>query len=42
MEPMPPDERRVVHLALAEDPDVTTQSVGEGEERKVIIQPKKR
>jgi spoIIIJ-associated protein len=37
MEPMPPDERRIVHLALADDPDVTTQSIDEGEQRKVVI-----
>lgn len=42
MEPMPADERRIVHLALAHHPDVTTQSTGEGDERKVIIQLKKR
>lgn len=37
MEPMPADERRIVHLALADDPDVTTQSIGEGENRKVVV-----
>jgi spoIIIJ-associated protein len=37
MEPMPADERRIVHLTLADDPDVTTQSIGEGENRKVVI-----
>jgi spoIIIJ-associated protein len=37
MEPMPADERRVVHLALADNPDVTTQSIGVGEDRKVVI-----
>lgn len=37
MEPMPANERRIVHLTLADDPDVTTQSIGEGEDRKVII-----
>ena len=42
LEPMPPDERRVVHLALAVNPDVLTQSVGEGELRKVVIMPRKR
>ncbi len=40
LEPMPPDERRVVHLALAVNPEVTTQSVGEGELRKVVIMPR--
>jgi spoIIIJ-associated protein len=42
LEPMPADERRVVHLALAVNPDVVTQSVGEGELRKVVIMPNKR
>jgi spoIIIJ-associated protein len=42
MEPMPPDERRIIHLTLAENDSVITQSFGEGEERKVVIQPKKR
>lgn len=37
LEPMPPNERRIVHLALAEDPTVVTSSVGEGESRKVAI-----
>ncbi len=37
MEPMPADERRIVHLMLADNPDVTTHSIGEGESRKVVI-----
>ena len=37
MEPMPADERRIVHLTLADDPDVTTHSIDEGEHRKVVI-----
>jgi spoIIIJ-associated protein len=37
MEPMPADERRIVHLTLADNPDITTQSMGEGENRKVVI-----
>ena len=40
MEPMPADERRIIHLALADHPDVTTESIGEGENRKVIILPR--
>lgn len=40
MEPMPAFERRVIHLALADHPDVTTESTGEGETRKVVIIPK--
>ena len=37
LEPMPAFERRIVHLALADHPDVTTQSIGVGEARKVVI-----
>ena len=40
LEPMSAYERRIVHLSLAEHPDVTTQSIGEGETRKVVILPK--
>lgn len=39
LEPMPPDERRVIHLALASQPQVTTKSIGVGNERKVMILP---
>jgi spoIIIJ-associated protein len=42
LEPMPAYERRIIHLALADHPDVTTQSIGEGETRKVVITPKRR
>jgi len=41
LEPMPPAERRIVHLALAENGQVTTGSVGEGETRKVVIYPRR-
>jgi spoIIIJ-associated protein len=41
LEPMPSYERRLVHIALRNHPDVKTQSVGEGERRKVTIVPKK-
>jgi spoIIIJ-associated protein len=39
LEPMPPNERRIVHLALAQDESVITESIGEGENRKVVIRP---
>jgi len=41
LEPMPAAERRIVHLALAEEEPVTTGSVGEGESRKVVIYPRR-
>jgi len=37
LEPMPAFERRIIHVTLADHPDVTTQSVGVGEARKVVI-----
>ncbi len=40
LEPMPPHERRIIHLALRDHATVTTESVGEGEHRKVVILPK--
>lgn len=40
LEPMSAAERRVVHMALADHPRVTTQSAGSGEERKITILPK--
>ena len=40
LEPMNPSERRAIHVALADHPKVTTQSLGEGEGRKVTITPR--
>jgi len=40
LEPMSAYERRIIHLTLADHPDVITESIGEGEARKVVIQPK--
>ncbi len=40
LEPMSAYERRIIHLALADHPDVTTESIGVGESRKVVILPK--
>lgn len=42
LEPMSPAERRVVHLALRDDSEVITQSVGEEENRKVIVSLRRR
>lgn len=40
LEPMPPYERRIIHMALRSRPDVQTKSVGEGNSRKVTIVPR--
>ena len=41
LEPMPPYERRIIHMALRDNPHVRTESVGEGSRRKVTIIPVK-
>lgn len=41
LEPMPANERRIIHLELRENPDVTTESIGEEPNRKLTISPKK-
>lgn len=40
LEPMPANERRIVHIELRDHPAVRTESVGEGHARKVTIIPK--
>lgn len=40
LEPMPASERRIIHLELRDHPGVRTESVGEGDRRKVTIIPK--
>lgn len=40
LEPMPAFERRIIHLTLANHPDVDTESTGFGEGRKIVIKPK--
>ncbi len=39
LEPMPANERRIIHLALRDDQSVTTESIGSGDQRKVTIIP---
>ena len=41
LEPMPPNERRIIHIALRDHEGVSTESVGIGDSRKVTIIPKK-
>ena len=41
LEPMPPADRRIIHTSLTDNPDVSTESTGEGEGRKVTIMPKR-
>ena len=40
LKPMTAYERRVVHMVLADKPELVTESVGEGYERKVVIKRK--
>ena len=36
-----PGQRRIIHLFLATDNEVETESLGEGEERYLLVKPKK-
>ncbi|MCJ7512484.1 MAG: Jag N-terminal domain-containing protein [Anaerolineales bacterium] len=40
LEPMPANERRIIHLELRDHPQVTTESTGEADQRKVTIIPR--
>ena len=40
MEPMPANERRIIHLKLREHPGVFTESSGEGHNRRVEVLPR--
>lgn len=40
LEPMPALERRWVHIALRDDPNVITQSIGEEPNRRVVVLPR--
>jgi spoIIIJ-associated protein len=39
--PMPPHERRIIHMILAEDREVYTKSYGEGALRRIIVYPRR-
>lgn len=41
LDPQPARDRRIVHMSLADDPDVYTYSEGIGDDRHVVISPKK-
>lgn len=41
LEAMPPHERRIVHIALADSNDISTESIGEGDARRVVISLKR-
>ncbi len=41
LEAMSPYERRIVHMALSESKDISTESIGEGDERRVVISLKR-
>jgi spoIIIJ-associated protein len=40
LEPLPPNERRIIHLELRDNPNVVTESIGEDPRRKVTVRPK--
>jgi spoIIIJ-associated protein len=40
LEPMLPSERKVIHLALADNPYVSTESAGVEPERRVVVSPR--
>jgi spoIIIJ-associated protein len=39
LEPMPANERRIIHIELRDNPSVSTESIGEDPRRKVTISP---
>lgn len=39
LSPMSPRDRRIVHLALRDDPELTTRSTGEGADRRLVVLP---
>ena len=39
-EPMPPHERRIIHTALQDDPDIMTYSEGDEPNRRIVLAPR--
>ncbi len=40
MDPISAADRRIIHMALRDDEHVTTESVGEGRERRIVVKPR--
>jgi spoIIIJ-associated protein len=40
LQPMPPNDRRIIHLTLQSNPYVSTESSGEGPDRRVVVSPR--
>lgn len=40
LEPMPPSERRIIHLSLAAHAGLQTESIGVGSQRRIVIMPR--
>ncbi len=40
LDPMTPEERRIVHIALSDNQQVVTESEGQGAERHVVVKPR--
>jgi len=38
---LPPNERRIIHMVLAETTDIATESTGEGDQRRVVVSLKR-
>jgi spoIIIJ-associated protein len=41
LEPMPASERRIIHITLADNPNVATASDGDRQNRKVTVTPRR-
>lgn len=39
LEPMPAGDRRIIHLEIAHDDEVKSESIGEGKDRRIAIKP---
>ena len=39
LRPMTPYERRIVHLELSQNSQIKTESIGEGESRRIVVKP---